>query len=81
MEIPKNYHMKSTVLKWVRQYNNHVKLTGPGKIKGYLPTEDIKPKKTTLDEHIRIAEYYITNPNDYLSMPKTYNCSYGQVYS
>ena len=43
-------------------------------------TKDIKPRKTTLEERIRIVEYCIANSNDYSAAAKTYRCSYGQVY-
>lgn len=43
--------------------------------------KDIKPRKTTLEERIRIIECCIANSNDYSAAAKTYNCSYGQVYS
>ncbi len=74
-------HAESTVLKWVKQYNSHVELTDSRKIGGYLMTKDIKPRKTTLEERIRIVEYCIANSNDYSAAAKAYNCSYGQVYS
>lgn len=74
-------HAESTVLKWVRQYNSHVELTDSRKAGGYLMTKDIKPRKTTLEERIRIVEYCIANANDYSAAAKAYNCSYGQVYS
>ena len=44
-------------------------------------TKDIKPRKTTLEERIRIVEYCISNSNDYSAAAKAYNCSYGQIYS
>ena len=74
-------HAESTVLKWVRQYNSHTELTDSRKIGDYLMAKDIKPRKTTLEERIRIVEYCISNSNDYVSAAKEYNCSYGQVYS
>lgn len=74
-------HAESTVLKWVDQYNSHVELTESRKVGGYLMTKDIKPRKTTLEERIRIVDYCIANSNDYSAAAKAYNCSYGQVYS
>ena len=44
-------------------------------------TNDIKRRKTTLEERIKIVEYCISNANDYASAAKEFNCSYGQVYS
>ena len=74
-------HAESTVMKWVKQYNSHVELTDSRKIGGYLMTKDIKPRKTTLEERIRIVEYCIANSNDYSAAAKADSCSYGQVYS
>lgn len=74
-------HAESTVLKWVKQYNSHVELTDSRKIGGYLMTKDIKQRKTTLEERIRIVEYCISHSNDYASAAKEYNRSYDQVYS
>ena len=74
-------HAESTVLKWVRQYNSHVELTDSRKIGDYLMAKDIRQKRTTLEERIRIVEYCISNSNNYTAAAKKYNCSYGQVYS
>ena len=67
--------------KWVKQYNSHEELTDSGKTGGYLMTKDIKRRKTTLEERIKIVEYCISHANDYASAAKEFNCSYGQVYS
>lgn len=74
-------HAESTVLKWVKQYNSHEELTDSRKTGGYLMTKDIKRRKTTLEERIRIVEYCISHSNDYASAAKKFNCSYGQIYS
>ena len=74
-------HAESTVLKWVRQYNSHEELTDSRKTGGYLMTKDIKRRKTTMEERIKIVEYRISHSNDYASAAKEFNCSYGQVYS
>ena len=44
-------------------------------------TKDIKRRKTTMEERIKIVEYCISHSNDYASAAKEFNCSYGQVYS
>lgn len=44
-------------------------------------TKDIKRRKTTMEERVRIVEYCISHSNDYASAAKEFNCSYGQVYS
>ena len=43
--------------------------------------ENIKSRKTTLEERIKVVEYCISNANDYSSAAIKFNCSYGQVYS
>ena len=74
-------HAESTVLKWVKQYNSHEELTDSRKTGGYLMTKDIKRRKTTMEERIKIVEYCISHSNDYAFAAKEFNCSYGQVYS
>ena len=44
-------------------------------------TKDIKRRKTTMEERIKIVEYRISHSNDYASAAKELNCSCGQVYS
>lgn len=44
-------------------------------------TKDIKRRKTTMEERIKIVEYCISHSNDYAFAAKEFNCSYGQVYS
>lgn len=74
-------HAESTVLKWVKQYNSHEELTDSRKVGDYLMAKDIKSRKTTLEERIKIVEHCIANANDYAASAKKFNCSYGQVYS
>ena len=72
---------ESTVLKWVKQYNNHEELTDSRNIGGPIMADNIKARKTTLDERIQIVEFCITHSNNYALTAKEYNCSYGQVYA
>lgn len=44
-------------------------------------TKDIKRRKTTMEERIKIVEYCISHSNDYAYAAKEFNCSYGQAYS
>lgn len=74
-------HAESTVLKWVKQYNSHEELTDSRKVGDYLMAKEIKSRKTTLEERIKIVEHCISNSNDYSAAAKKFNCSYGQVYS
>lgn len=41
--------------------------------------KEIKSRKTTLEERIKIVEHCIAN--DYAASAKDFRCSYGQVYS
>ncbi len=43
--------------------------------------KDIKSRKTTLEERIKIVEYCISSSNNYSATAKKFNCSYSQVYS
>ena len=74
-------YAESTVLKWVKLYNSHEELTDSRKVGDYLMAKDIKSRKTTLEERIKIVEHCISNSNDYSATAKEFNCSYGQVYS
>lgn len=71
----------STVRKWIKQYNNHEELTASRKAGNYFMVKQIKVRKTTLEERIKIVEHCISNGNDYATSAKEFNCSYGQVYS
>ena len=71
----------STVRKWIKQYNNHEELTDSRKAGSYFMVKQIKARKTTLEERIKIVEHCISNGNDYTTSAKEFNCSYGQVYS
>lgn len=44
-------------------------------------SKDIKSRKTTLEERIRIVEYCVSHSNDYSATSKEFNYSYGLVYS
>lgn len=75
-------HAQSTVLKWVKSYNNHDELHNSRETGGrYLMVKDIKPRKTTLEERIAIVEHCIAHANNYSLTAQEFNCSYGQVNS
>ena len=74
-------YARSTVRNWIKQYNNHEELTDSRKAGNHLMAENIKSRKTTLEERIKVVEYCISNANDYSSAAIKFNCSYGQVYS
>ena len=43
--------------------------------------KDIKPRKATQEERIKIVEHCIANSNNYALTAKEFGCSYGQVNS
>lgn len=72
---------ESTVLTWIKQYNNHEELTDSRpEGEGYLMAKGIKSRKTTQKERVEIIEYCIANSNNYALTAKEFNCSYNQVY-
>lgn len=74
-------HASSTVLKWVKQYNNHEELTDSRPEGVFQMVKNNIAKKTTLEERITIVEHCIANANNYALTAQKYKCSYGQVYS
>jgi Transposase and inactivated derivatives len=73
-------HAASTVLQWVKQYNNHMELTD-SKPKGVVDMVNNKGRKTTYEERIAIVEYCIEHHNNYAETALKYEVSYQQVYS
>jgi transposase-like protein len=75
-------HAESTVAKWIKLYNSHEELTDSRPEGGMLlMANDIKPRKTTREERIKIVEHCIAHSNNYALTAKEFSCSYGQVYS
>lgn len=73
-------HAASTVLQWVKQYNNHMEITD-SRPKGVVDMVNKKGRKTTYDERIAIIEYCIKHQNNYTETALKYEVSYQQVYS
>lgn len=72
---------ESSVLKWIKQYNNHEELTDSRPKGESLMAKNNKSRETSLEERIAIVEYCISNSYNYALAAKKYNCSYWQVYS
>lgn len=70
--------LRKGLFKMGKAYNNHEELTDLRKIGDALMAKDIKPRKTTLEERITIAEHCIANTNNYTLTAKEYSCSYGR---
>ncbi|BCK00719.1 helix-turn-helix domain-containing protein [Anaerocolumna chitinilytica] len=70
----------TTVLKWVKQYNNHVELTD-SRLEGVFHMVNGNGRKTTLEEKTKIVEDCTQNQYNYAETAKKYDVSYQQVYS
>ena len=70
----------TTVLKWVKLYNNHVELTD-SRIEGVFHMVNGNGRKTTLEERIKIVESCIQKQYNYAEAAGEYDVSYQQVYS
>ena len=71
---------KSTVLSWIKKYNNLEEL------KDYDPKPEVYTnmtyrKKTSKDERIEIVNYCIEHNKNYKETAKVYDISYSQVYT
>jgi transposase len=73
-------HAASTVLQWVKQYNNHMNFTD-SRPKGVVNMVKNKGRKTTYEERVSIVEYCIEHNNNYAETALKYEVSYQQVYS
>ena len=73
-------HAASTVLKWVKLYNNHEELFN-SRPKGVISMVNRKGRTTTFEERIIIVEYCIAHNNNYAETAIKYSVSYQQVYS
>ena len=72
---------QSTVIKWVKQYNNHEEFTDPKPKGASYMVKNNSSRKTTLEERITIVEHCTANAHNYSLTAMKFNCSYGQVYS
>lgn len=73
-------HAASTVLQWVKSYNNHEELLN-SRPKGVFNMVNTNGRKTDFEERIKIVEYCIAHDNDYAATALKFNVSYNQVYS
>lgn len=67
----------STILGWIKMYNNH------GELKGYNPKGEvymIKNRKTTLEERKEIVQYCLDHNREYKLAAEHFDVSYTQVY-
>ena len=69
---------RSTFAKWIKVYNSSEEL------RDYDPKPEVyaaMPKKTSVEERVRIAEYCIDQGKDYKGTAERYGLSYGQIYN
>lgn len=71
----------STVLQWVKRYNNHEQLTDSRPEGVYRMVKNNPARKTTLEERLSIVEHCIEHDGNYSLTAREYNCSYAQVRS
>ncbi len=71
----------STVLQWVKSYNNHEELTDSRPEGVYRMVKNNPARKTTLEERLSIVEHCIEQDDNYSLTAREYNCSYAQVRS
>lgn len=72
-----NVHGKSTIKKWVKQYNNHIEL------KDYNAVPEVymaNTLKTTYEERIHIVHECLKNNRDIKGTAAKYGCNYAQLY-
>lgn len=71
----------TTVLQWVKRYNNHEELKDSRPEGVYRMVKNNPARKTTPEERLSIAEYCIGHDDNYSLTAGRYNCSYAQVRS
>ena len=71
----------TTVLQWVKRYNNHEELKDSRPEGVYRMVKNNPTRKTTLEERLSIVEYCIEHDDNYSLTAGQYNCSYAQVRS
>ncbi len=77
LSIKYDISSKSTLSKWINQYNSHEE------IKDYNPKGDVymtKSRKTTLEERIEIVQYCLDHNKQYKLAAEAFDVSYTQVY-
>jgi transposase-like protein len=68
---------KSTILCWIKKYNNHIELTD------YDPKPEVymaDTLKTTYEERLEIVKYCLTHDRDIKGTASKYGCKYAQLY-
>ena len=72
-------HGETSVLRWVKQYNNNEELT-TSKREATRAMVNGKGRKTTYEERVEIVKYCFEHKNDYSETALKYRVSYQQIY-
>lgn len=75
--IKYNIPSRTTLLSWIKMYNNHIEL------KEYDPKPEvymIDTLKTTFEERIEIVKYCLAHDRDFKGTAAKYGCNYAQLY-
>lgn len=67
----------STLIRWIKMYNNHIEL------KDYDPKPEVymaDTLKTTYEERLEIVKYCLDNDRDIKGTAVKYGCKYAQLY-
>jgi transposase-like protein len=75
------YEIKSnsTLLKWIKNYNNHIENKDYKSYKGDVYMKD--NKSFTIDKKMEIVDYCIKHGKDYVGAASKFSTSYSNVYS
>lgn len=75
--IKYNIPSRSTLVRWIKMYNNHIEL------KEYDPKPEVymvDTLKTTFEERIKIVKYCLAHNRDIKGTAAKYGCKYAQLY-
>ncbi len=72
-----NIPSKSTLVKWIKMYNNHIEL------KEYAPKPEVymaDTLKTTYEDRMEIVKYCLAHDRNIKETAAIYGCNYAQLY-
>ncbi|MGL5352888.1 MAG: helix-turn-helix domain-containing protein [Clostridium sp.] len=75
--IKYNIPARSTLMRWIKMYNNHIEL------KDYDPKPEVymaNTLKTTYEERLEIVRYCLDHDRDIKETAVKYGCKYAQLY-
>ncbi len=75
--VKHNIPSKSTLVKWIKMYNNHIEL------KEYAPKPEVymaDTLKTTYEDRMEIVKYCLAHDRNIKETAAIYGCNYAQLY-